>query len=136
MKAQQCRYCVFIKGGRTSMAVIAIRRRVGSDASYSYCNNRRNRAPLAAVIVPPVVKNLARGSFLKCLADLTGGLVSINMIRVDTLHKIITIHASLLTNNANIFFASSHLKCGNPAWYWKAFTLAKLRFHPRLPSPS
>lgn len=27
-----------------------------------------------AVVVPPVVANLARGSILKCLADLTGGL--------------------------------------------------------------
>ena len=30
----------------------------------------------AAVHIPPVVKNLARGSFLKCAADLSGGLVS------------------------------------------------------------
>ena len=30
----------------------------------------------AVVHIPPVVKNLARGSFLKCAADLTGGLVS------------------------------------------------------------
>ena len=31
----------------------------------------------AAVIqIPPVIKNLARGSFLKCAADLSGGLVS------------------------------------------------------------
>ncbi|KAL3801250.1 hypothetical protein HJC23_012650 [Cyclotella cryptica] len=28
----------------------------------------------AAVVVPPVLRNLARGSILKCLADLTGGL--------------------------------------------------------------
>lgn len=33
----------------------------------------RGRVPLA-VVVPPVVRNLARGSMLKCLADLTGGL--------------------------------------------------------------
>ena len=30
----------------------------------------------AVVHIPPVVKNLARGSFLKCAADLSGGLVS------------------------------------------------------------
>jgi len=29
----------------------------------------------AVVHIPPIVKNLARGSFLKCTADLTGGLV-------------------------------------------------------------
>ena len=34
----------------------------------------------AVVHVPPVVKNLARGSFLKCAADLTGGLVSEMML--------------------------------------------------------
>lgn len=39
-----------------------------SDAPYT-----RSRVPLA-VVVPPVVRNLARGSMLKCLADLTGGL--------------------------------------------------------------
>ena len=33
-------------------------------------------ASAAVVHIPPVVKNLARGSFLKCAADLTGGLVS------------------------------------------------------------
>lgn len=38
--------------------------------------NRRSRhhLPVAAVVVPPVLQNLARGSVLKCLADLTGGL--------------------------------------------------------------
>lgn len=36
----------------------------------------------AAVVVPPVLQNLARGSILKCLADLTGGLVSSERNRV------------------------------------------------------
>ena len=40
-----------------------------SSASY-------RRQPLAAVLPTSLVKNLAKGSFLKCAADLTGGLVS------------------------------------------------------------
>ena len=36
---------------------------------------RRHQSMPLAVAIPPVVQNLARGSFLKCLADLTGGLV-------------------------------------------------------------
>ena len=31
-------------------------------------------ASTSSVAIPPVVKNLARGSFLKCLADISGGL--------------------------------------------------------------
>lgn len=35
---------------------------------------RCHNEPITAVVVPPVLQNLARGSVLKCLADLTGGL--------------------------------------------------------------
>lgn len=45
----------------------------GYDAA---CARRRKTPPPLAVALPPVVKNLTRGSMLKCLADLTGGLVS------------------------------------------------------------
>lgn len=46
----------------------------GRNASPRACHHRQQ--PLAAVLPSSIVKNLAKGSFLKCAADLTGGLVS------------------------------------------------------------
>lgn len=48
----------------------------GHTVSSRSSSCRRHRRPLAAVLPPAIVKNLATGSVLKCLADLTGGLVS------------------------------------------------------------
>ena len=66
----------------------------GSPASTLQIYRRRNTLAgtrsnvIPAVVVPPVIKNLARGSILKCLADLTGGLVShhLNLILFKMQH--------------------------------------------------
>ena len=47
-----------------------------ASGNASYASHRHQ--PLAAVLPTSVFKNLAKGSFLKCAADLTGGLVSVN----------------------------------------------------------
>jgi len=43
-------------------------------SSRSRRQQRQQYTPPLAVVVTPVMRNLARGSILKCLADLTGGL--------------------------------------------------------------
>ena len=56
------------------------------NAMYAPC--RMKQTPLA-MVVPPVVQNLFRGSVLKCLADVTGGLVSAND-KLDVLLQMMT----------------------------------------------
>lgn len=55
------------------LTLLLLCRGVSGNVSSSVCHNRQ---PLAAVLPTSLVKNLAKGSFLKCAADLTGGLVS------------------------------------------------------------
>ncbi len=52
-------------------------------STFTKCRRKKNSL-VAAVVIPPVVQNLARGSILKCLADLTGGLVRETMIATIT----------------------------------------------------
>ena len=63
-----------VAAGRSSSCTVGTSTKSrGYDAAYA---RRRKTPPPLAVALPPVIKNLARGSMLKCLADLTGGLVS------------------------------------------------------------
>lgn len=66
----------------TILLILFLCRGVSGNASSHACRRR----PLAAVLPTSIVKNLAKGSFLKCAADLTGGLVS----RVTSLDDWIT----------------------------------------------
>ena len=56
------------------LAVLSVPR-AAARHTYTSVASVRQRSQ-AAVAVPPIIQNLAKGSALKCLADLTGGLVS------------------------------------------------------------